>query len=163
MGPLPWRVVGAITADLDRATIRGAEFTLGPDERAIRADGEATLAYGAPARLSIAFKSKQANVNSLLRHKDEDGVAPARALAFFSRALSPLLQGPTVRMAIDADVSAESVILGAQTISDASGTVRSTPGEPLHTRFDLGLPARSRLHGEGQLGDGRGGQVPRRY
>ena len=46
--PTPWRIAGRMTADLSEATIRGAEFRLGPEERAIRADGEAS------ARLRLA-------------------------------------------------------------------------------------------------------------
>ena len=36
-GPTPWRIVGPMTADLDRATLAGAEFRFGSEERAVRA------------------------------------------------------------------------------------------------------------------------------
>ena len=119
-GPTPWRVAGPMTVDLTRAAIRGAEFRLGPEERAIRATGDATLAFGAPARLSIDLKAKQANVDSLMRRKGEDGVAPARAVTLLSRIAAAALEGRQSRMAIDARVSAEPIILGAQTLPDAS-------------------------------------------
>ena len=100
------------------------------------------------------MRAKQANVDSLLRRKGEDGVAPARALAFLSRAVEPALEGSAGSMTIDADLSAESIVLGAQTLSDATATMRAGPGAPLHARFDLGLPGRSRLRGEGDLETG---------
>jgi hypothetical protein len=149
--PTPWRVAGPMTVDLDRAAIRGAEFRLGPEERAIRATGDATLAFGSPPRLSIDLKAKQANVDSLMRRKGEDGVAPARAAALLSRIAAAALQGRQGRMAIDAEASAEPIILGGQTLPDASLALRTEPGAPLHLRFSLGLPGQSRLGGEGNL------------
>ena len=48
-GLTPWRAVGRMTADLDRAAIEEVEFRLGPDERALAAHGSAALTYGSPA------------------------------------------------------------------------------------------------------------------
>src|SRR5271170_323186 len=149
--PTPWRVAGPMTVDLDRAAVRGAEFRLGADERAIRATGDATLAFGSPPRLSIEAKAKQANVDSLMRRKGEDGVAPARAATLLSRIAAAALQGRQGRMEIDAQVSAAPIILGAQTLPDASVALKTGPGAPLHLRFGLGLPAQTRLGGEGDL------------
>ena len=50
-----------------------------------------TLAFGSPARISVALKAKQANVDSLMRRKGEDGVAPARAVTLITRILSAAL------------------------------------------------------------------------
>ena len=149
--PTPWRVAGPMTVDLIRAAIRGAEFRLGPEERAIRANGDATLVFASPPRLSVEVKAKQANVDSLMRRKGEDGVAPARAAALLSRIAAVALQGRQSRMAIDAQASAEPIILGAQTLPDASAVLRTGPGAPLHLRFNLGLPGQSRIAGEGDL------------
>ena len=153
-GPTPWRVAGPMTVDLARAAIRGAEFRLGPEERAIRATGDATLAFGSPPRLSIDLKAKQANVDSLMRGKGEDGVAPARAVTLLSRIAAAALEGRQSRMAIDAQASAEPIILGAQTLPDAAVALTTEPGAPLHLRFSLGLPGQSRIGGEGDLDAG---------
>ncbi len=153
-GSMPWRAVGRMTADLDRAAIEKVDFRLGPDERALAAHGSAALTYGQPARLTLMLAAKQANIDSLLRRKGEDGVAPVRALTFFSRALQPALAGPGDAIAIDADLSAESIILGAQTLPDATAILRSGHGAPLRMRFNLGLPGGSRLRGEGDLETG---------
>jgi AsmA family len=147
----PWRVVGPMAVDLNQAAIRGAEFHLGPEERAIRADGDATLVFGSPARFSIALKAKQANVDSLMRRKGEDGVAPARAAALITRIVSAALQGREGETAIDAQVSAQSIILGARTLPDAHVTLKAEPGAPLNLSFNLGLPGETRLRGDGDL------------
>lgn len=92
-GSLPWKAVGRMTADLDRAAIQQAEFRVGPEERALHAEGSATLTYGAPSRLAVEAKAKQANLDALLRGKGEDVVPPARALGLLADAFSPALSG----------------------------------------------------------------------
>ena len=152
--PTPWRIVGPVTADLNQAALHGAEFQLGPEERAIRAEGDARFVFGSPARISVAFRAKQANVDALMRRKGEDGVAPARAAALFTRIVSAALQGRQSEATIDAQVSAQSVILGSHTLPDAHATLKAVPGAPLDLSFNLGLPGQARLRGEGDLDTG---------
>jgi len=149
--PTPWRVAGPMTADFYRAVLRGAEFVLGSEERAIRANGDATLEFGSLPRLGISVKAKQANVDSLMRRKGEDGVAPARAATLISQIAAAALQGRQGRMAIDAQVSAAPIIQGAQTLPDATVTLKTSPGAPPHLRFALSLPGQSSLAGEGDF------------
>ena len=160
--PTPWRIAGPMTVDLDQATLRQAEFRLGPEERGIRADGDAKLVFGSPAQISVALRAKQVNVDSLMRRKGEDGVAPARALTLITRIVSAALQGRENEAAIDAQVLAQPIILGAQTLPDASATLKAAPGAPLNLTFNLGLPGQSRLRADGDLEYRRRGQVPRR-
>ena len=48
-GPIGWRAAGRMTINLDRAAIEEAQFRFGPEERAVSADGAATLTYASPA------------------------------------------------------------------------------------------------------------------
>ena len=153
-GPTPWRVAGPLTADMSQATFRQAEFRLGPEERGIRADGDAKIVFGSPAQISVALKAKQVNIDSLMRRKGEDGVAPARAVALITRILSSALKGRDNEAAIDAEVAAEQIILGAQTLPDATASLKTTPGAPLNLSFNLGLPGQSRLRADGDLETG---------
>ena len=152
--PTPWRVAGPMTADLDKATLRQAEFRLGPEERGIRADGDAKLVFGSPAQISVALRAKQVNFDSLMRRKGEDGVAPARALTLMTRIVSAALQGRQNGASIDAKVLAQPIILGSQTLPDASATLKAAPGAPLNLAFNLGLPGQSRLRADGDLETG---------
>jgi hypothetical protein len=156
-GPMPWRAVGRMTADFHRATIDKAQFRLGPEERALSAEGSATLTYGSPARLAVQVKAKQANIDALLRRKGEDGVAPARVLNLVAGGLAPAL-GRTDLVTVEAEFGAETIILGAETVSDVSVSVLSGAGKPLHARFGLSLPGHSRLSGEGDLETGAAGK-----
>ena len=142
-----------MTADLDRAAIQQAEFRVGPEERALHAEGSATLTYGAPFRLVVEAKAKQANLDALLRGKGEDVVPPARALGLLADAFSPALSGAGP-IEIEARLTASDVILGGETLPDVSGSARSQPGAPFDISFNLGLPGRSRLKGMGKLKTG---------
>src|ERR1700678_2530987 len=152
--PTPWRVAGPMTADLDQATLRQAEFRLGPEERGIRADGDAKLVFGSPAQISVTLRAKQVNLDSLMRRKGEDGVTPARAVTLMTRIVSAALQGRESQATIDAQVLAQPIILGSQTLPDASATLKAAPGAPLNLAFDLGLPGQSRLRADGELDTG---------
>jgi hypothetical protein len=149
--PTPWRVAGPMTVDLNQATLRQAEFRLGPEERGIRADGDAKVVFGAPAQIGVALRAKQVNVDSFMRRKGEDGVAPARAVTLISRIVSAALQGRENQAAIDAQVLAQPIILGAQTLPDASLTLKTAPGAPINLALNLGLPGQSRLRADGDL------------
>ena len=152
-GPLPWRIVGPISADLDGANLGNAEFRFGPDERAVRAEGDVTIRYGSVARLSIKVKAKQANVDALLRRKGEDGVPPRRAVAVLSAVLGPALEGMG-GLIVEADVVANDVILGSETMLDLSANMNIAPGAPLKTRFDVALPGGGRFRADGTLETG---------
>jgi uncharacterized protein involved in outer membrane biogenesis len=149
--PTPWRIAGPIVADLNQAAMGAAEFRLGPEERAIRANGDARLVFGSPAQASVALKAKQVNVDTLMRRKGEDGVAPARAVALITRIVAAALQGRESAMAVSAQVSSQAIILGAQTLPDASATLKASPGAPLNLSLNLGLPGQSRLRADGNL------------
>jgi AsmA family/AsmA-like C-terminal region len=152
--PTPWRVAGPMTVDLNQATLRKGEFRLGPEERGIRADGDASVVFGSPARISVTLRAKQVNVDSFMRRKGEDGVAPARAVSLITRIIAAALQGRESQAAIDAQVLAQPIILGAQTLPDASLTLKAAPGAPLSLALNLGLPGQSRLRADGDLATG---------
>ena len=152
-GPAPWRAAGKLAADLDGATLANADFRFGPEERALRAGGNASLAWRGPARLTIDVKAKQANVDALLRRDGEDGVPPARVAAWLADALSPALAGMGPA-SLEANFAVETAILGGDTLAGLAAGLAEKPGEPLKIRFDLGLPGRSRLEGEGELEPG---------
>ncbi len=152
-GPIGWRAAGRMTIGLDRAALEEAQFRFGPEERAVSADGGATLTYASPVRLMIEAKAKQANLDALLRRKGEDGVAPARAIAILTDALAPVLTEKSP-VTVEAKLVADTIILGADTVSDVSASIRSAPGALLHARFDLGFPGHTRLSGEGDLETG---------
>ena len=153
-GLIPWRIAGKVAIDMAQATLGHAEFRLGPEERAIRAQGDAQLVFGAPAQVSVALKAKQVNIDAFMRRKGEDGVAPARAAALVARLLSSAVQGREGQAAIDARIDAQPIILGARTLPDFAATLKTSPGSPLEVSLNLGLPGQSQLRANGALETG---------
>ena len=152
-GTIPWRATGRLAADLDGATLTHAEYQLGSEERAIRAEGSATLDWRGPPRLAVDAKAKQANVDALLRRKGEDAVPPVRAATIVAAALAPAL-AVAGSATLDARLAVDTAILGGGTLAGLAGNLEAKPGEPLKTRFDLGLPGASRIRGEGEVETG---------
>lgn len=140
-GPIPWRAAGKLAADLDGAALTNAAYRFGPEERALRAEGSASLVFGAPVRLVIDAAAKQANLDSLLRRKGEDAVPPARAVALFSAALSPAFSaaGPA---RLEARLAVGDAILGGDTLGGLTAAVETKPGDP--TRIVLTSACRAR-------------------
>ena len=126
--PSPWRVSGALHADLGGATLENLVARLGPEERALEASGAAKLETGPSAALSADLQAKQLNVDALLREKGEDSVSPARALAALARVLSPLSAGGGSPLALRIAFAAPTVIVGAQTLSDVALDARAAAG-----------------------------------
>ena len=151
----PWRAAGRMTADLDRAAIEQAEFRVGPEERALHAEGSATLTYGVPVRLVVEAKAKQANLDALLRGKGEDVVPPARALG---HACGCVLAGSCARRASCESRRSSSRATSssaARRCPDVSGERAARSPARLSTcPFNLGLPGHSRLKGMGRLKTG---------
>ena len=54
--------------------------SLGADQRALEATGVAEAVFGVKPTLSADLKSKQLNVDALLRHEGEISAPPGRAL-----------------------------------------------------------------------------------
>ena len=149
--PSPWRVSGALHADLGGATMEDLVLRFGPDERALEASGAARLEMGPLARLSADLKAKQLNVDALLREKDEDSVSPARALAALARVLSPLNARGGSPLALRIAFATPTVILGAQTLADVAFDATAEAGAPIEGDLELGLPGQSSLRLSGAL------------
>ena len=152
-GPTPWRAVGKLAADLGGATLTGAEFRFGPEERALRAEGSASLAMRGGTRVTVDAKAREANVDALLRRNGEDAAPPSRAAAALSAVLAPALDGARTAR-VEARVAVETVILGGDTISGLSAALKAEPGAPPTARFELGLPGESRIKAEGEVETG---------
>ncbi len=152
-GTIPWRATGRLAADLDGAALTHADYQLGSEERAIRAEGSAMLDWRGPPRLAVDAKAKQANVDALLRRKGEDAVPPVRAATVLAAALAPAL-AVAGSATLDARLAVDTAILGGGTLTGLAGNLEAKPDEPLKTRFDIGLPGASRLRGEGEVETG---------
>ena len=149
--PTPWRASATLNGDLDAASAQNLVLRFGPDERALETRGSARLYGGKSPRLWVDFDSKQLDFDALLRGKDQDAAPPARALAILARLLAPLQRGDGAPLAIDAAFTAQSVIVGAQTISDVDLRATASAGAPLSGTLALNLPGDASVRFSGGL------------
>jgi hypothetical protein len=152
--PTPWRATATLSGDLETASAQNLVLRFGPDERALEARGSARLYGGKSPRLWIDFNSKQLDFDALLRNKDEDAAPPARAFAILARLAAPLQRGDGAPLAIDAAFTAQTAIVGAQTIADVDLRATASAGSPLSGTLALNLPgdASARISGGLEFG-----------
>ena len=120
----------------------------------MHAEGSAALDLRGATGLSIDARARQANVDMLLRRKDEDAVPPSRAAAALAAALSPVLGGAAGMGRIDAHVAVDAAILGGDTLSGLSATLAARPGASPAARLEVGLPGDSRIKVDGEIETG---------
>ena len=149
--PTPWRASATLNGDLDAASAQNLVLRFGPDERALETRGSARIYGGKSPRLWVDFDSKQLDFDALLRGKDEDAAPPARALAILARLVAPLQRREGAPLAIDAAFTAQSAIVGAQTIGDVDFRATASAGAPLSGTLALNLPGDASVRLSGGL------------
>jgi uncharacterized protein involved in outer membrane biogenesis len=149
--PTPWRASATLSGDLDAASAQNLVLRFGPDERALETRGAARLYGGKSPRLWLDFDSKQLDFDALLRNKDEDAAPPARAFAILARLVAPLQRGEGAPLAIDAAFTAQTAIVGAQTMSDVDLRATASAGAPLSGTLALNLPGDASVRLSGGL------------
>ena len=149
--PTPWRASATLSGDLELASAQNVVLRFGPDERALETRGSARLYGGKSPRLWVDFDSKQLDFDALLRNKDEDAAPPARALAILARLVAPLQRGDGAPLAIDAAFTAQTAIVGAQTVADIDLRATASAGSPLSGTLALNLPGDASVRFSGGL------------
>jgi uncharacterized protein involved in outer membrane biogenesis len=149
--PTPWRASGALKADLRSASLDNLEVRVGPEDRALAANGSAEIAFGATLRASATLAAKQLNFDALLRGEGEDSASPAKAYGALGAALAGLEfeGGPPV--ALSFDIAAPAVILGGDTIADATLSIAADPGAPIALKLEVSPPGRSHILATGAV------------
>ena len=149
--PTPWRASATLSGDLDVASAQNLVLRFGPDERALETRGSARLFGGKSPRLWVDLDAKQLDFDALLRGKDEDAAPPARALAGLARLVAPLQGAGGPPLAIDAAFTAQTAIVGAQTITDVDLRATASAGAPLSGTLAVNLPGDASVRLSGAL------------
>jgi hypothetical protein len=149
--PTPWRASGALKADLRGAFLDNLDVRLGPEERALTAEGSARAEFGATPRASVILSAKQLNFDALLRAQGEDSASPAQAFEALSAALAgfEIESGPA--MSLSLDLSTPAAILGGDTIADVSLSLMAGPGAPIAAKLEASPPGRSHILASGAI------------
>ncbi|HLW92453.1 MAG TPA: AsmA family protein [Roseiarcus sp.] len=149
--PTPWRLSGALSANLNGARFEQFEARLGADERALSLQGSAEARFSPAPRVNAILSAKELNVDALLRNKGADSTPPERA----AEALAALLpdagfeRGPPIPVSIKIDAPA--IILGGDTIADAALEANAAPGAPVTVKLEATPPGGGAIKASGEI------------
>ncbi|MBX9757129.1 MAG: AsmA family protein [Beijerinckiaceae bacterium] len=143
---IPWRASGTLAADPAKARLEPMELRFGPQERQSTATGLAVFDAAAPA-LSVRLSAPQLDVDRLLDSKDAAGEAMARVRRVIAQALEHPPRPNAV--AISFEASTPALIMGGDTITEASVSIeRPRRGED-RLALAANLPGRSQVSIDG--------------
>jgi hypothetical protein len=154
--PLPWKVSGALAADLNRAKLDALSASFGPDARALEASGEASADFAGSPVFSADLQSKQLNFDALLRREGEEAAPPARLLRALEFLGDVLARPSILPIQFNLAFSTPTVFLGAQSLDQLNLSASAKPSEPVTGVFETGLPGQGRLRLSGAFESGAG-------
>jgi hypothetical protein len=149
--PTPWRAAGTLKADLRHASFSDLNVRIGPEDRALSADGSAEVKFETAPQVDVTLAAKQLNLDSLLRSEGSDSAPPAEAYEGLSRILAAVRfeGGPPIGVSLGLQTPA--VVLGGDTIADVSVTASGSPGSPLNISLEASPPGRSHIRATGAV------------
>jgi hypothetical protein len=147
---LPWQLTGRLKAELRKAAIDDLDLRLGDDDRGLNFNGSADVDFGTAPHANATLKAAQMDLDRLL---GGPGAVPAmqrlaQALTGLAKSDDPLVFG----MPLTLEGSADTAVLGGETLSDLSARLSSAAKGALSLRFETSGPGRShlRLEGDGE-------------
>ena len=149
VGPLPWKLAGALSADTRAARLENLTASFGAESRALTATGRVEAALGPNPTLKAELKAKQLNIDGLLRREGEDSAPPPRALAALASLGRRFVDGGAPTLGVEVAFATPAAYVGAETLDDISFVARGQAGAPLRLTFATGLPGAGRLSLDG--------------
>jgi hypothetical protein len=150
--PLPWRVSGALHADLRKASISNMELRLGDEDHATSLDGAAQFDFGAKPRGKLLLETQQLDLDRLLSAKDEP--PPLQRLRNALGGLAKSQNLGTLGMSLSLRYSADSVLIGGDTLGDVAGSVAVSGTQATSLSFKADGPGLSHLAADGTIETG---------
>lgn len=148
---VPWQAGGTLEAGLRKAHISNLEVQFGDDLTA-SLDGSADFDLGASPHAAIKLKAQQLDLDRLLTAKDAP--VPMRRI---QQALAGVAAGPSVTLfglPLSLDLSARTIILGGDALTDVSGMVSAAGPQANGLRFSAEGPGGSHVALNGRLETG---------
>jgi AsmA family len=149
---LPWHLSGSLQANLRKAAISNLDLRLGDEDHVASLNGAAAFDLGDKPRVNLELKAQQIDLDKLLT---AEGAPPA--MQRLADALGSLVKSKdlvTPGLALAVELSADSVLLGGETVSGIGGALAISGKEPSTLRFDADGPGRSHLSADGTVETG---------
>jgi hypothetical protein len=149
---LPWKLSGALQADLRKATISNFDLRLGDENHVASLNGAAEFDFSDRPRVDLNLKAQQIDLDKLLT---TEGAPPA--MQQLSNALGSWVKSENLLpsgLAVAVELSADSVLLGGETLSGVDGALAVSDKGASTLRFDADGPGRSHLSADGSIETG---------
>jgi len=149
---VPWRLAGALKATHAGATLEDAELRAGDDERAFVASGALGLDVAPQPKVRAQFSARQLDLDRLFA---VPGQSAARRIAtIVSDIVADRGFAEQWPFAIEAALTAPTMTLASETLTDTRAQIALSPGEAPRLIFSAQGPARSALSLDGTLETG---------
>jgi hypothetical protein len=150
--PMPWELTGTLRADLRQATISSLDLRLGDENHLASLDGAVKFELGVKPHVDLNLKAQQIDLDKLL--SGEGMPPPMQRLA---NALLSLTKSEDLRVSglpVSLEWSADSVLLGGETLTDAGGAFAVSDQQAASLRFAANGPYGSRVAIDGNVETG---------
>ncbi len=149
---LPWQLSGSLRADLRQATISSLDLRLGDENHLADLNGTARFDLGVKPHVDLNLKAQQIDLDKLLGAE-----AAPPAMQRLANALTSLTESEDMRVSglpVSLEWSADSVLLGGETLTDVGGAFTVSDQQAASLRFAANGPYGSRVAIDGNIETG---------
>jgi uncharacterized protein involved in outer membrane biogenesis len=145
----PWRIGGAVKADIRRLEAENVEFEHGAPGRELKLAGGLGIVFGPKPSAEVRLKARTVDIDRTLgRAKDAPPVPPAEALSALTKRFA-LSDGMTVPLRVYADI--ENLALGGDLVQNVKLSLASVPGGWNIENLTLRAPGGAQVDASGAL------------
>ena len=144
-----WRISARVKGDSSAAVFEQIEFQYGPDDRAIKLKGSATLTLGQQPEINGAFSSPQIDVDRVLALPEATRRRPLAAIRTLAESIAAASRLP---VPATLSIGVESVMLGGAALSRVGLDVKSDADGLDIKRLELRAPGITQMRLSGRLG-----------
>ena len=149
-----WRVAGRIKGDAKAALMDQIEFQYGPDDRAVKLRGNASLTFGPRPEITGALSSPQIDLDRVLELPEASRRRPLAAAKALAETLAPMSRLP---IPTTLSMAAESVTLAGTMLARVNVEVKSDADGLEIKALDLRAPGATQVRLSGRVGTTAGG------
>ena len=150
----PWRISSHVHADGEAAKLQQVEFQYGPDERAIKFKGDATLSFGPKPELVATLSASQIDLDRILALPEAAGRRPLSAIKTLAESF---VRAPRLPVAVSLGFSVETVTLAGAMLQRVGADLKSDGDGWNIENFALRVPGLTQVAFSGRLGAAPGG------
>jgi hypothetical protein len=149
---LPWRVAAQMRGTARALHADSLELRLGDEEHALSFPGTADIDLSGTPKATASLKARQLDLDRALGRENGPPPLVRAAQLFDALTADSRLSAETVPLSLD--WTAESILVGGETVTDVAGALRFEEDRPPRFSFEASGPGRSHLKLDGDVETG---------